>query len=503
MNYIEVIMKKLFVILIIFLQYGYVQAQIFQWDDPEKISNNPKGWCFLPSICNDYEGNLYVSFNHYNLKESSRLYFNWFDGESWQGVDTLYQDQNHDVYDTKLICDHENILHLSIEIAYGEYGRIYYMKKEGNNWSDLLQISVDSLGNTWDHDMVIDNIGKVYIFFHVNDIYYRTYSDSILSDPINVTNLNLNHYTAFSPKIEIDHENNIYLTYLVRDDDIDVTEVYYCKFDGYVWSDPVNISNFEDLPSLNQDITLDSQFYSHVVWEQRLTKLDTVLGIPTIVSYSEIFYATNRDGSWTTPENISNISKSSSILPKIGIYKNQPLAFFQTFYEEVSGNEKYHSYRINEEWVVNKWDVNFNTSKNFDFIVDSSENIHIATNSVPITQRADMQYVRGYINPSSLEPTLKISPSDLNLNNYPNPFNSETKIQFYLDRTDYIELKIFDVTGKLIKTILPNQRLNSGSHFYKWDATNNQGKEVSGGIYFLVILSNSEFVNSRKIILFK
>jgi hypothetical protein len=490
-------------IIIIFSLFGLSQSQDFQWEEPVKISNNPKGWCISPTICNDSNGNLYVAYYHYNLRESSRLYFNWFNGDSWQGVDTLYQDQNHDVYYPKLICDFENNLHMSVNISYGEYGRIYYMKKQGNKWSDLIQISVDSLGNTWDHDMVVDKSGKVYLFFHANDIYYRTYNDSTLSDPINVTNLDQNNYKAFNPKITIDPENNLYLTYLLRDENVDVTEVYYSNFDGNVWSDPVNISHFENLPSLNQDLVLDSQFQTHVVWEQRLTKLDTVLGNPTIVSYYEIFYSTNKDGNWSVPENISNIPKSSSSLPKIDIYKDQPLVFFQTSYEDVSGQEKYHSYRINEEWIVNKWDVDFNTTNLFDFIVSSSDTIHIATSSLPITQRADMEYVKGFVNPTSINPTFRTLPAALHLKNYPNPFNNLTKIQFHLDNPDNIEVNIFDITGKLVKTILKRQELNSGLQSFTWDSRNNQGNTVSSGVYFLIVTVGTKTSYQNKILLLR
>jgi hypothetical protein len=392
---------------------------------------------------------------------------------------------------------------MSVEIAYGEYGRIYYMKKEGNKWSDLIQISVDSLGNTWNHDMAVNNSGIVHFFFHASDIYYRTHYDSVLSEPINITNLDLNHYTAFSPRIAIDPENTIHLTYRVRDDDSDVKEIYYRKFDGILWTDPIVISDINDLSSFYQYMTLDSQNNLHVVWEQRLTKLDTVLGIPTIVSYREIFYTTNRDGSWSTPENISNIPKSSSYRPKIAIYKDQPLVFYQTFYENGSEQQRHYSYHLDDKWSVTPFNVNINTNQAFDYFISSSETLHIVTGSSPITQISYIEYIRGYNNPTFLEGLNSYNSESFNLKNYPNPFNNETKIQFYLDRTDNIELKILDVTGKLIKTILPNQRLNSGSHFYEWDATNNQRKEVSSGIYFLIILRNSELVNSRKIILFK
>jgi hypothetical protein len=469
------------------LLLGLLRSQDLQWEDPVKISNNPKGWTGRPTICNDSEGNLYIAFNHYNLRESKRLYFNWFDGESWQGVDTLYQDQNHDVYDTKLVCDNDDNLHMSVNIAYGEFGRIYYMKKESKKWSDLIQISVDSLGNTWDHGMVVDKSGKVYLFFHANDIYYRTYDNSTLSDPINITNLDLNNYTAFNPKVAIDSEDNLYLTYLLRDEEVDSTDVYFSIFDGNLWSDHVNISQIEKLSALNQELVLDSELNTHVVWEQRQAKLDTVLGSPTIVNFYEIFYSTNKGGSWSTPENISNIPRSDSYSPKIDIYQDQPLVFFQTFYEDVSGQDKYHSYKIYEEWIVEKWDVDFNTTNLFDFIVNSSDTIHIATSSLPITQRADMEYVRGYVYPTSIKPTIKYSPSDLILENYPNPFNNETKIQFFLDKPDRIDIQIFEVTGKLVKSILEKQELNSGLHSVVWNSRNNQGNNVSSGVYFLIV----------------
>jgi hypothetical protein len=491
------------IIFLIILYFGSLQSQDFQWDNPIKISNNPKGWCGRPTICNDSEGNLYVAFNHYNLRDSKRLYFNWFDGENWHGVDTLYQHDNYDVYDTKLVCDNKNNLHLSIEIAYGEYGRIYYMKREDNNWSDLIQISIDSLGNTWDHDMVVDNNGKVYFFFHVNDIYYRTYYDSSLSDPINVTYLDLGNYTAFTPKVEINSENNIFLTYRVRDDNDGVTDVYYCQFNGSVWSDPVNISHFTNLPSLYQDLVIDAHSNSHVVWEQRLTKLDTVLGNPTTVSYYEIFYTTNKGGTWLTPEKISNIPKSSSFRPKIDIYKEKPLVFFETFYDDTSEHDKYHSFKINDDWLVNKWDVDFNTLEIFDFIIDSSDIIHIATSSLPISQRADMEYVKGYINSTSISPTIEYPPSGVPLANYPNPFNNETKIQFLLDKPNIIDIQIFDVTGKLVKSILKEQLLSTGIHSYTWNSTNNQGHNISSGVYFLLLTQGNKRIHKHKILLLK
>jgi hypothetical protein len=489
--------------MLIISQCNFIHSQIFQWEDPIKISNNPEGWCDRPSICNDSEGNLFVAYSHYNLRDSKRLYFNSHNGDNWQGVDTLYQHEVYNAYDTKLVCDNEDNLHLAAEIAYGEYSRIYYMKNEGNGWSDLIQISVDSLGNPWDHDMVVDQNGRVYIFFRSRDIYYRTYEDSLLSDPINMSNLNLNKFTANNPIAEIDQYDNIYLSYLVRDENIDSTDIFFTKFDGESWSTPTNTTEKIHFSSLYQDIEVDSDLNVHIVWQQHQTKLDTILGTPKMVFYYEIFYNNNIEGNWSVPVNISNIPHSDSYKPKMEMYKDQPLVFFQTEYEEISGQDKYYSYKMDEDWIVSKWEVDVNTTSSFEFIVDSLDFIHISTSLLPITQRGDMNYVKGFVNTTSIKRSLEKIPNNLNLKVFPNPFNNYTKIQIFVENINTIEINIYDITGRLVKTIVSSQFLKRGTHVFYWDATNDKGKVVSSGIYFLTVLQNSHLIRSQKIVLFK
>lgn len=62
--------------------------------------------------------------------------------------------------------------------------------------------------------------------------------------------------------------------------------------------------------------------------------------------------------------------------------------------------------------------------------------------------------------------------------NYPNPFNPSTIIGFRLAKTSYVLLKIFDVLGKDVTTLV-SEELQPGSHSRQWNATN-----VPGGVYF-------------------
>jgi len=66
--------------------------------------------------------------------------------------------------------------------------------------------------------------------------------------------------------------------------------------------------------------------------------------------------------------------------------------------------------------------------------------------------------------------------------NYPNPFNPSTSISFYLPGPDRVRLEIFDVGGRLIRT-LADGRFEGGRHTVRWNGTNEAGRPVSSGVY--------------------
>ncbi len=79
---------------------------------------------------------------------------------------------------------------------------------------------------------------------------------------------------------------------------------------------------------------------------------------------------------------------------------------------------------------------------------------------------------------------------------YPNPFNPETKISFQLPKIEFVKLEIFDITGKLIKTLL-KKSLNSGKYSISWNAANK-----SSGVYFYRLTAGG-FTGTKKLILLK
>ena len=85
--------------------------------------------------------------------------------------------------------------------------------------------------------------------------------------------------------------------------------------------------------------------------------------------------------------------------------------------------------------------------------------------------------------------------------NYPNPFNATTSIQFSLKNTGNVNLSVYDVGGRLIKT-LQDGVLSAGSHSVVWDGTNKAGETVSSGVYFYRLVS-SEGSFAKQMVLLK
>ncbi len=80
--------------------------------------------------------------------------------------------------------------------------------------------------------------------------------------------------------------------------------------------------------------------------------------------------------------------------------------------------------------------------------------------------------------------------------NYPNPFNPTTNITFSIRRSEYVGLNIYDLTGKLIETLIDTY-LPAGAHSMSWDASN-----LPSGVYFYKF-SAGAFTSTKKMTLLK
>ena len=83
--------------------------------------------------------------------------------------------------------------------------------------------------------------------------------------------------------------------------------------------------------------------------------------------------------------------------------------------------------------------------------------------------------------------------------NFPNPFNPNTTIKYNLPKRTSVSLKIYNLAGQLIKTLV-NEKQQTGSYIVKWNGNDEQSCNVTSGVY-LCRLQTNEFVQTRKMIL--
>ena len=89
--------------------------------------------------------------------------------------------------------------------------------------------------------------------------------------------------------------------------------------------------------------------------------------------------------------------------------------------------------------------------------------------------------------------------------NFPNPFNPSTTIIFTLPNENFVNISVFDILGREVKTLL-NDWQTSGTHGVEWDGTNFEGRSVASGIYTYRISASTTsehltFVRSRTMVL--
>ena len=85
--------------------------------------------------------------------------------------------------------------------------------------------------------------------------------------------------------------------------------------------------------------------------------------------------------------------------------------------------------------------------------------------------------------------------------NYPNPFNSTTKIEFGLSKDAMVKLRIYDIQGREVATIV-NKEMRAGFYAIPWQGLNKGGAQLASGVY-LYRIQTPEFVKTRKMTLLK
>lgn len=100
---------------------------------------------------------------------------------------------------------------------------------------------------------------------------------------------------------------------------------------------------------------------------------------------------------------------------------------------------------------------------------------------------------------TKVEPNEESLPANFYLsNNYPNPFNPETTIEYSVPKTSLVELKVYDVLGREVATLV-NEVKQPGKYITKFSMNNSR---YASGIYFYR-MSTAGFTLVKKMMLLK
>jgi hypothetical protein len=143
----------------------------------------------------------------------------------------------------------------------------------------------------------------------------------------------------------------------------------------------------------------------------------------------------------------------------------------------------------------------------FSFSSDSNFSFNYTANKVQNTpdkgsSSNDIQAIKAQFNHKRVPTGIKSKTSSLLpdkfklFQNFPNPFNPSTTIEFSLPRSVFVDLKVFNFLGQEV-ALLVSKELVAGTYTMKWDATG-----MASGIYFYRLQAD-KFIDTKKILFLK
>ncbi len=84
--------------------------------------------------------------------------------------------------------------------------------------------------------------------------------------------------------------------------------------------------------------------------------------------------------------------------------------------------------------------------------------------------------------------------------NYPNPFNPQTNISFTVPSSGNINLTVYNITGQRVATLVDGYQ-HSGEHNVQWNGLDQNGNQVSSGIYFYSLKTDASSMTKSMVLL--
>lgn len=453
------------------------------WSTPLNISNMD-GLDNQPDITIDHDGTFHCVWAHKVEDNYWKIFYSKSvdEGLTWSVSEDVSLNDEKWIAAPHIVCDSENNLHLVYDYDVGNYPEtlVYYKKFDGKSWSNPIVLS-ENMPGSYNNRLTIDMNNRIYAFWYNSGLdgyfYYRYFDNrnwSAVISPYNYHMVVVNPVTDFNSNVHCiaahngGQANNNRYVYFIYDSE------------NNLWSDTTEISK---VTSLGADMDLDSNNFPHFVWLQK-----SPMTGPGNDSTMYRFYNGNE---WTTPELIVEDPMEQQIV----IDENWKQNIFDVEKTE-EGSMLVHYFNKIGTWVGNiidesEWYGMFPVVLNYNHKLLSIYSKPILnTNGEIFFSKSNI--ITGIDNLTKYE---------MNVNVYPNPFCQNMVIDFMLNDTEDILIKIYNIEGELVNTLI-NENKSPGNHEIIWNGRDQGGKEIAPGLY-LVRMRAGKCVVTRSVLFTK
>jgi hypothetical protein len=460
------------------------------WSRPVQISS-AQGPADYPAMAIARNGHVFVVWEERNQPSNellAQLFLAEFDGTYWQSPIAI-TDSGHMDWTPDIALDTSGNPH----VVWGEYlsGEVFYKYYDAAGWSQPVNVSQANGGSFYPR-LAIDRTNTVHVVWHDRaydgdpSVFYRSFDGrqwsetTLLSDTL--------EYSTF-PKIALDLHNNPHVVWSSREAPYDNGEVFYRTRANGLWSSIARLTT-DTLPSRWPVIALRKDDRPVVLWEQ----LETWLQSPNEI---RVYWSAFDGMRWTPGLPMSNVSQGR-LLPSVAVDSNDIIhAAWQRFPGYVS-DAVFYAYYAGGGWSAPE-DISSILEQQFAagpvIRSDTRNNLHVVF--LGNDPRVGIQvYYTSHGPITGVRDNPRMQDAFELRQNYPNPFNARTVITFSLSRSEFISLRVFNVLGEELVTLISGQR-DSGRYTATFDGT-----RYPSGVYFCRLESGSGAI-TRKLLLMR
>jgi hypothetical protein len=233
---------------------------------------------------------------------------------------------------------------------------------------------------------------------------------------------------------------------------------------GTTWSAPVRVNDDAATPNADQFdnwMCVDRFNRPHVFWT------DNRAYYSTNIYGSDIYYSYSTDGgtTWSTNERVNDVT---------------PIATNSTDFGEMGD---YQQIDCDSTRIYCEWSDHRNAHSSWSYIETAMRTLPSGVEEKPTGNPWVNHVVDG----------LELAQSR------PNPVLSGTELAFELENPAQASLRIYDLSGKLVRTLVTGP-LAAGSHTARWDTRDESGKPVASGVYFYRLESNGLLATKQLVV---